>query len=169
MTVPWWLARRWGLQLTDARQSPHRHEVRRAGSQLPLRDLFFIIAAVGVLLAFARFVPRPRGDLQAVKFVGLTVCVMAGSAICGAWAALSPRHWLVRLVVVTTLVGGLGSIHSLLLSQFANWPAWLLQVRMMAMPALFTAASLLVFRARGWRLTRSTGHLEHRSDQVQNS
>jgi len=149
-------ARRWGWRLTNTSSHWNQAQSRKrpAESRMPLRDIFLVIAASGVLFAVVRFIPASRLDLQSAGMLGLLTVTTATAAIGGAWVALDIRHWLLRIVLATLVVLFAGSIHSLVFPQFYNWDTWMWQLRFAGLVVVFSCASLLVFRVRGWRCGR---------------
>ncbi len=148
------LARRWGWRMINAGVQPDQPRAHNVEARIPLRDMFLVIAAVGALFAVLRFVPASRFEIQMAGRLALLVVTTAVVAIGGAWAALSPRHWLPRIIVLIFLIAGAGSIHSALFPQLYNWQAWMWHLRFAALVTGLTCASLLTYRVRGWRFAR---------------
>jgi hypothetical protein len=149
------LARRWGWRLSNIKLANRAQPLELAESRIPLRDMFLITAAIGFLLALARLLPAHGFRWDTVGILALLVINTSLSAVGGAWAALSPRHWFVRTAMFVLLVLLVGSVHSLVFPQFYNLYSWKWQLRFAALVIGFSCLSLLTFRVRGWRLTRA--------------
>jgi hypothetical protein len=148
------LARRRGWRLIQVGKHSSQPTVLKVETRMPLRDIFLVIAAVSGLFAVVRFVPASQLERQVAGMLALLAVTTGTVAILGAWGALTQRHAMLRITALVLAIACAGSIHSLLFPTLYNWFAWIWHIRFAAMVTVFTCASLLIFRARGWRLVQ---------------
>jgi hypothetical protein len=133
----------------------HQQSDRKLESRVPLRDLFLVFVVAGIFFAVLRFIPVGVYDRKSIEMLALLLVVVAISAVGGVWPALSPRHWLLRAIVFVMLINLAAAVYAIFYPGFRALPEWLNQLRFAGSVSGFTCALLLVFRVRGWRLTRS--------------
>jgi hypothetical protein len=150
------LARRWGLRLINEQQSNPAESVSETSLQIPLRDSFWLMAAIAILVAVARFVPLKEFDFRSMAQVFAWVAGLSIAALGGAWSALGTRSWLTRVVGMVIVVPGVSAVLTLFFQNSLSWHEWLGGMRAFSPLAIFSFGSLLIFRLRGWRLVMSS-------------
>ncbi|MBI2479626.1 MAG: hypothetical protein HYV60_13640 [Planctomycetia bacterium] len=147
------LLRRWGYSLSDGDRvaiSPSREP-----RSIPLRDLFFITAAVAALLAVVRFVTPHMFAAHEAAALALIVTTISLTGVAATWAGFSRRHWIVRLLFLSLVVFAAGSVLPAVFPNLRHWYQWRFIAKYQAFIALFTLGTTLIFRSRGWRLRRA--------------
>lgn len=146
------LLRRWGYSLmcSDRRAICSARDRRH----LPLRDLFFITAAVAALLAVVRLVSPHTFAAREAAELALIAITVSLNGVAATWAALSRRHWIVRLVLLSLVVLAAGTVLPAVFPDHRHWYHWRFIAKYHAFIALFTVATALIFRSHGWRFRR---------------
>jgi len=119
---------------------------------MPLRDLFWLTAAIAIFFAVARFVPLKQFDFRSMNHLTVLVASLTVTALGGTWSALGSRSWWARLACLLVLIGGVSMFNPGLFPRGPSWEVWLGGVRTYSALAIFAFGSLLIFRVRGWRL-----------------
>jgi hypothetical protein len=149
-----YLPYRWGWRLAEPGLQERSNELRQTNGQMPLRDLFAIVGGVALFLAVVRFVPFQGTVMRDVGMIIIHVVAGLGSASAGVWAALSRRHWTVRLAVLLGAILAFSCLPGLIDPRFWSWKNWWKFIRFPAATAVFVVGSLLAFRVRGLRWMR---------------
>ena len=132
----------------------HQPLDRKLENRVPLRDLFVVFIVAGLLFAVLRLIPAGVYDRRSLEMLTILLAMVAISAVGGVWPALSPCHWLLRVIGFGVLVTSAVSVYAIFNSGLRNWQAWPEQLRYAGLISGFTCALLLIFRVRGWRLSR---------------
>jgi hypothetical protein len=112
-----------------------------------LRDLFFITAAVALLLAVVRLVSPDVYEVRDVGELAIMVTTVSLTSCCATWAGFSSWHWLWRLSLLVLIVVVDGAV------PLAVFPASVGYIfKYQAFIAMFALSTSLVYRARGWKL-----------------
>jgi hypothetical protein len=146
------LARRWGWRLVDVRQTDPLPSVAETTRQMPLRDLFWLMATIAIFFAVVRFVPLKQFDFRGMNMLIGLVASLCAIALGGTWFALGSRSWLLRFACLLFLIGGVSAFNPGLFPPGPRWEMWLYGLRVYSPLAIFAFGSLLIFRVRGWRL-----------------
>ena len=145
------LTHRWGLRWIDGQNASHPQPATHLSLQIPLRDSFWLMATIAILVAVARFVPLQQFDFRSLNMLAIVCTSFAVAALGGAWSASVPRAWLTRIVCLLVVIAGSSALHPQLFQTGISWNDWLGGLRAFSPLAIVSFGSLLIFRVHGGR------------------
>ncbi len=158
--VLWILQRSRGITLTRSPSASAATE----GLQFSIKHLMAATVIVAAIISIRQglqslgFEVRGWGDLAIVAAV-VVPCVLLVE-LATFWAALGLSRPIPRLMIVVPSGFLVGIVPPFYFPNGEGWKAFAAWSGIVGLHALFTAATLLVFRASGWRLCRAVSENE---------